>query len=113
AATVAADETRLADVPRHAEAWKRLGERLHPHEPGSPDAARVFAVARGEERVRSVAGRAELAFARGDVVSAAAGLVAAPGRVLLSVREHLANRLGLLGLPRVFANRRGRTRAAW
>jgi hypothetical protein len=146
AAAVAADDARLEDVPRHAEAWKRLGERLHPHESGSAAAARVFAVARGEERVRTVAGRAELAFARGDARAAAGELSSAPGmlwraadrvlrtagpgdagrlmqhfevtagqvsgRVLLSVREHLQNRQGRPGLPRVFANRRGRAWAA-
>ena len=45
----------------HAEPWKRLGERLHPHEyERFPHAQRVFAVARGEERFPSltVAGRA-------------------------------------------------------
>lgn len=144
AAAAAGDEARLADVRRHAEAWKRLGERLHPHECGSPAVARVFAVARGEERVPGVAGRAELAFARGNARAAAGELSAAPGmlwraadrvlraagqgeagrlarafeasagqvpgRVLLSVREHLQNRQRPAGLPRVFANRRGR---AW
>lgn len=146
AAAASADETRLADVPRHAEAWKRLAERLHPHECGSAAVARVFAVARGEVCVRTIAGRAELAFARGDARAAAAELSSAPGmlwraadrvlrtagpgetgrlvrhfevaagqvpgRVLLSVREHLANRQDRPGLPRIFANRRGRAWAA-
>ncbi len=141
-ALVAGREARLADVPRHAEAWKRLGERLHPHEAGLASASRVFAVARGEERVPAVAARAQLAFARGDAQAAARELAAAPGmlwraadqvlrtagaatpllryfeatagqvsgRVLLSVREHLANREGRDRLPRVFANRAG---GAW
>ncbi|MFD2349516.1 hypothetical protein ACFSTC_09245 [Nonomuraea ferruginea] len=27
-----ATPAKLGDVPRHRERWKRLGERLHPHE---------------------------------------------------------------------------------
>lgn len=125
---VARNDGKLADVSRHAGPFKRLGERLHPHEyPAFPHARDVFAVARGERVVRSLAGRAELAFAAGDVRGAAAILAGAPGmllrsldrllrqagtaaeldavlgalarvlgavsgRVLCSVREHLANR---------------------
>ena len=49
-------------------ACKRLGERLHPHEyPEPPHAQDVFAVARGDRRVRSLAGRVELALAAGDL----------------------------------------------
>jgi hypothetical protein len=119
---------KLGDVPRHAERWKRLGERLHPHEyPQWPRAREVFAVARGEREVHNLAGRAEAAIRAGAVVPAAAMLSAAPGmllrsadrllrlapapardtvmekvtgalgsasgRVLLSLREHVANRL--------------------
>ena len=138
---------KLADVPRHAEQWKRLGERLHPHEHGQfRQAQRVFAVARGEERVSSLAARAEGHFRSGETAQAARRLADAPGmlfrsldrllrdaspaeldcvldiavqaapsvsgRVLLSVREHFQNRgtdAGA-GLPRIFANRKGR---AW
>ena len=138
---------KLADVPRHAEQWKRLGERLHPHEHGQfPQAQRVFAVARGEERISSLAARAERHFRSGQAAQAAGRLADAPGmlfrsldrllrgaspaerasvldiaahaatavsgRVLLSVREHFQNR-GTdwgAGLPRIFANRKGR---AW
>lgn len=54
----------LGDVARHAERWKRLGERLHPHEyPRFPHARQVFAVARGERRVPSPESRIEAAFA--------------------------------------------------
>ncbi|NEC78493.1 hypothetical protein G3I38_04325, partial [Streptomyces sp. SID7958] len=46
---VAADPAKAADVHAHREMFKRLGERLHPHEyPQWPHAAGVFAVARGE-----------------------------------------------------------------
>ena len=138
---------KLTDVPRHAEQWKRLGERLHPHEHGQfPQAQRVFAVARGEERVSSLAARAEGHFRSGETAQAARRLADAPGmlfrsldrllrgaslaerasvldtaaqaapavsgRVLLSAREHFQNRATDTGagLPRIFANRKGR---AW
>ncbi|HEX4222663.1 MAG TPA: TerD family protein [Pseudonocardiaceae bacterium] len=138
---VAADPAKLADVARFARRWQRLGERLHPHEYDALPAARdVFAVARGERTVRSLAGRIELAFADGDIVTAAELLAVAPGmllrqldrllrnaapaelpgvldrvagavgsvsgRVLLSVREELANRVKP-GTARIFINRTG------
>ncbi|MFI1993419.1 hypothetical protein [Actinoplanes sp. NPDC020271] len=125
---IGASPAKLGDISRYAERWKRLGERLHPHEFGQwPHAREVFAVARGERRVRTIAGRAEAAFRDGAIGSAATVLSAAPGlllrsadrllrlapeaersavvtaltgaltsasgRVLLSLREHVANRL--------------------
>lgn len=126
-AVVGANPGKLGDVARHAEPWKRLGERLHPHEYGRwPHAQDVFAVARGERKVRNLAGRAEAAIRAGAVEVAATTLSAAPGlllrsadrllrlaskaerdtvldavtgaldsasgRVLCSLREHVANR---------------------
>jgi hypothetical protein len=82
---VAASPDKLGDVARHAERWKRLGERLHPHEYAEwPHARQVFAVARREQRVRNLAGRAEEAFRAGAVGSAASVLSAAPGMLLRS-----------------------------
>jgi hypothetical protein len=144
-AAIGADTPKLADVNQHAERWKRLGERIHPHEFGRyPQAQAVFAVARGEKRVRSLAGQVELAFADGNVRAAASWLSIAPGmlwrsadrllrnasppdraeilrlltatapqvpgRVLLSVREHLQNRMVASTPARIFANRHGRAR---
>ncbi|MFC9699316.1 hypothetical protein ACFTWD_01260 [Streptomyces sp. NPDC056943] len=82
-AVVAASPAKLADVAAHAEAWKRLGERLHPHEyPHWPHAAAVFAVARGERKAPSVDSRVEEMLGRGDVTAAAELLAAvAPGRL--------------------------------
>ncbi|MEU2242943.1 hypothetical protein ABZ572_26435 [Streptomyces sp. NPDC018338] len=82
-AVVAASPAKLADVSAHAEAWKRLGERLHPHEyPHWPHAAAVFAVARGERKVPSIDSRVEELLGRGDVTAAAELLAsAAPGRL--------------------------------
>ncbi|MFB7833644.1 hypothetical protein ACFVFF_09240 [Streptomyces sp. NPDC057680] len=146
-AVVAASPAKLSDVSAHREAWKRLGERLHPHEyPHWPHAAEVFAVARGERRAPSFDSRVEELLARGEVAGAADLLAshapgrlfraldrllrvaadakereavlaaverAAPevaGRVVLSVREHVRNRVGGGDARRVFVNRAG---AAW
>jgi hypothetical protein len=143
-AIVGASPAKLGDVGRYGERWKRLGERLHPHEFGGwPHAQAVFAVARGERRVRTVAGRAEAAFRAGAIGSAATVLSAAPGqllrsadrllrlapeseraavvtslsgalgsasgRVLLSLREHVVNRL-TPAPARMYVNR---SRRAW
>ncbi|WP_030215426.1 TerD family protein [Streptomyces bikiniensis] len=82
-AVVAASPAKLADVPAHREAWKRLGERLHPHEyPRWPHAAEVFAVARGEKAAPSFDSRVEALLGRGDVTGAAELLTSAPGRLL-------------------------------
>jgi hypothetical protein len=89
--TVAAG--KLADVTRHPEQWKRLGERLHPHEwagrhPGSEPgrhpgtgATDVFAVARGEKKVLSLAGRVDVAMYGWDVAKAASLLATVPGQL--------------------------------
>lgn len=77
---VAAAPAKLADVGAHREAWKRLGERLHPHEyPRWPHAAEVFAVARGERKVRSFDSRVEELLGRNDVIGATELLRSAPG----------------------------------
>lgn len=83
---VAATPAKLGDVDAHREAWKRLGERLHPHEyPHLPRAQDVFAVARGEKTALSLASRVEAAFAGGDVTAAVAELRAAPGMLFRSL----------------------------
>jgi hypothetical protein len=143
-AVVADSPAKLADVMPYQEAFKRLGERLHPHEyPQWPHAGEVFAVARGDKRVRSLDSRVEELLADGAVAEAARLLAAAPGklfraldrlarwahtpeqteavvaaaeqavprvsaRVVLSVREHLANRTPDGAGRRVFVNRAGR-----
>jgi len=77
-----AEGPKLADVALYAERWKRLGERVHPHDyPRYPRAAEAFAVARGEVSVPSVGGQVEAAFARSDLSQAVRLLSAAPGRL--------------------------------
>ena len=83
---VGAVPAKVGDVLRHRERWKRLGERLHPHEyPELPHAQDVFAVARGDRRVRSLAGRVELALAAGDLPAAVRALSVSPGLLFRSV----------------------------
>jgi hypothetical protein len=82
---VGASPDKLGDVTRYAERWKRLGERLHPHEYDEwPHAQEVFAVGRGERQVRNIAGRAEGAIRAEDIGRAASVLSAAPGLLLRS-----------------------------
>ena len=84
-AVIAAAPAKLGDVAARREQWKRLGERLHPHEyPQWPDAARVFQVARGEMAAPSLGGRVETLLADGDVPGAARLLEQAPGLLLRS-----------------------------
>ncbi|MFE5207072.1 hypothetical protein [Streptomyces sp. NPDC056600] len=81
-AVVAGSPAKLADVHRHRERWKRLGERLHPHEyPRWPHAAKVFAVARGELEAPTFESRVERLLADGDIAGAAGLLASAPGRL--------------------------------
>ncbi len=83
---VASAPAKLSDVAVHREAWKRLGERLHPHEyPRWPHAAEVFAVARGEKKARSFDSRVEELLGRHDVTGAAELLKAAPGKLFRSL----------------------------
>ncbi|MEU6418083.1 TerD family protein [Streptomyces spiralis] len=85
-AVVAAAPAKLADVHAHREMWKRLGERLHPHEyPQWPHAADVFAVARGERAARSLDSRVEELLAISDVTGAVELLRTAPGRLFRSL----------------------------
>ncbi|TDD34612.1 hypothetical protein E1286_40640 [Nonomuraea terrae] len=84
-----ASPAKLGDVPRHREQWKRLGERLHPHEyPQFPAAAQVFDVARGDRRARSLNGRVEAALLAGRAGDAVRLLEKTPGALLRRL-DHL------------------------
>ncbi|MEU1199169.1 hypothetical protein ABZ446_23505 [Streptomyces sp. NPDC005813] len=83
---VAAAPAKLADVHTHREAFKRLGERLHPHEyPRLPCAAEVFAVARGEKEARSFDSHVEELLGMNDVTGATRLLKSAPGKLFRSL----------------------------
>ncbi|WP_354697739.1 hypothetical protein DSM112329_03379 [Paraconexibacter sp. AEG42_29] len=83
---IAASPAKLADVGRRRERFKRLGERLHPHEyPRWPAAQAVFAVARGERVARSIGGRVEVALRAGEPSAAIAALAPAPGMLIRAV----------------------------
>ncbi|MGI5207561.1 hypothetical protein ACQEU6_39035 [Spirillospora sp. CA-108201] len=80
------DPGKLGDVAARREPWKRLGERLHPHEyPKWAGAADVFAVARGEKKAPSFAARFEARLASGDVAGAARTAAGAPGTLFRSL----------------------------
>ncbi|MGW2252617.1 hypothetical protein ACWCXH_20815 [Kitasatospora sp. NPDC001660] len=81
-AVIAENPAKLADVTAHREAFKRLGERLHPHEyPRFPHAADVFAVARGEWGAHSFDSRVEELLRADDVTAAVRLLASAPGKL--------------------------------
>ncbi|MEW2179201.1 hypothetical protein AB0890_23065 [Streptomyces sp. NPDC005406] len=81
-AVIAANPAKLADVHAYREPFKRLGERLHPHEyPRWPHAAEVFAVARGEKEARTFDSRVEELLDEYDVLGAARLLSSAPGKL--------------------------------
>lgn len=92
---VAEAPAKLADVHAHREEFKRLGERLHPHEyPRWPHAAEVFAVARGELKARSFDGRIEELLGAGDVMAAAELLKSAPGKLFRALDRLLRTAVG-------------------
>ncbi|MEU9476122.1 hypothetical protein [Streptomyces sp. NPDC048191] len=93
-AVVAEAPAKLADVHAHREMWKRLGERLHPHEyPQWPHAADVFAVARGQKEARPLDGRVEELLGVSDTTGAAELLKAAPGKLFRSLDRLLRTAL--------------------
>lgn len=73
---------KLEDVHQYREQWKRLGERLHVHEYDScPNAQDVFAVARRNKVIQSIAGKIERAFLDGDIHKSISLLSPFPGRL--------------------------------
>ncbi|MDV7219690.1 TerD family protein [Streptomyces prunicolor] len=91
---VAASPAKLADVGVRREAWKRLGERLHPHEyPRWPYAAEVFAVARGELKAPSFDSRVEELLAADDLLGAVELLKSAPGKLFRALDRLLRTAL--------------------
>lgn len=87
---VAASEGKLGDVAQYAEQWKRLGERIKPHEyPALVNAQRVFATARREEKHPSFTGKVEVAFKTGAPEQAASILRAAPGMLFRNLDRML------------------------
>jgi hypothetical protein len=72
-------EVKLADVRRYPEMWKRLGERLHPHEYSLENACFVFEVARGEKKIATLNSKIESEMAAGRVSGAITIASTAPG----------------------------------
>lgn len=84
---VSENHHKLGDVHQYREQWKRLGERLHPHEFSVPFAHEVFATARREvdEPQLSFASLVEHAFASEDHKGAALVLESSPGLQMRSM----------------------------
>ena len=78
---VVTDPAKLGDIDVHRERWKRLGERLHPHEfqDRYERAAEVFEVARRARRVPSLTARVEQAYQVQDLAGVLALYRSAPG----------------------------------
>jgi hypothetical protein len=76
-----ADPHKVADVYRHREAWKRLGEDIHPHEFANSwsRALLAFAVARGEVKAATSSTVVEDCFVKGEPMAAAQALLQNPG----------------------------------
>lgn len=131
---------KSSDANKHIEQWKRLGERLKPHEFNDNLVKAFFGIVRGQASVKSDEGRIEEAFLNKNFVTVVDIMKHKPGlfvrsvdrllrseadidvvvsglkdaiprvssRVLLSLREHIQNRLrDSKDAPRVFANRKG------
>lgn len=138
---------KLSDVSQYSERWKRLAERIHPHNyERYKYALEVFTVAYGDKKAPSLISRFEAAIQEGNIAGATAIISSAPGilarnldrlllasianeskqdataikdalngskekisgRVLLSLSEHLSNRIGVASNKRrIFANRKG------
>lgn len=141
---VMADDSKLDDVNRYVERFKRLGSVLHPHEYAKayPGALKVFDFAGGKLKHQTWGSQVNKALDKGRLVDAATLLGQKPGyfvrsldklvrevttekqfaviadilkesinrvsgRVLLSLVEHLDNRLNQ-SESRIFVNRAGK-----
>ncbi len=77
---------RLSAMKQHTEQWKRLGERLHPHEYTKMDCAQLaFSVARGDKVWRSLATTIEKQFVARDIAGAISSLSRTPGTLFRSI----------------------------
>lgn len=90
---VVSNPNKIADVYQHQEMWKRLGERIHPHE-FHHSVRQVFATARGETDITSFASAIETSFAKKDPKRALRIMTGAPGILIRSV-----DRLLVAGCP--------------
>jgi hypothetical protein len=104
--------SKVADIGQYRERWKRLGERLHPHEYGDFVHARyAFDVACGVVTVRTLTSRVQHAFDAGDLPAALHWLSQAPG-MLLRNTDRLLRLAGPSESPAVHADLRQAVGAA-
>ncbi len=93
------------DMRRHAELWKRVGERLHPRALADrlPNVARAFAIVRGSEPApQRWRAPIEAALRTGDAAAAAEQLAEQPLE-LLARADHVARIAHADAVPRVLA----------
>ena len=78
-----------AEIAKHRGIWQRAGEKLHPSELAGelPNAARVFAIARGRERLARWAAPVEQALAAGDASAAITRLAERPAELIKRLRQ--------------------------
>ncbi len=89
---VRSDVSKLQDVNRYTEQWKRLGERLHPFEYHQfTDSHKVFGVATGDVTFRTLASRVEMALEKGKIPTAVDLLSDNPGALFRSLDRLLRN----------------------
>jgi hypothetical protein len=79
----------VAEIAKYRGVWQRAGEKLHPSELAAslPNAARVFAIARGHERAARWAAPVEHALAAGDAVTAITRLAERPRELIKRLRQ--------------------------
>jgi hypothetical protein len=81
-----ANKSKLQDVNRYPEQWKRLAERLHPYEyPEFMDCRRIFEVARGDMHYGTLASNVERALSHGNLTLAVEQLSENPGALFRSL----------------------------
>ena len=85
----ASDSNLTEDMMRHQQAWKRLGEHLHPAEFTHNEAVlNAFATVRGDRRFESFNAQVEACLREKDVIGAVALLVQRPGELVRRL-DHL------------------------
>lgn len=81
------DSSKLVDVLRYKEQFKRLNERLHGGK--YPQVRRMLDIANGKTKLETPQSKVELALAKGDVLSALNVLDNFPGQLVRSVNRLL------------------------
>jgi hypothetical protein len=100
----------VPDMFRHAERWKRVGERLHPgeHAQRFPHACAGFAQVRAGRRPATFAAKVEEYLRLGDISTAAALLADRPGELARRLDQLLRRGADVEGVLELFRKTAGR-----